>query len=86
MPVYVDNARAQYGRMIMCHMTADTHDELHAMAAAIGVARRWFQCPPKVRFPHYDVCLKSRARAVALGAREVDSREVVRIARRLRGA
>lgn len=52
----------------MCHMTADSLDELHAMADALGLARRWFQRPPAVRLPHYDVSLAFRARAVRLGA------------------
>lgn len=75
MTVYVDNMRARYGRMIMCHMVADTHEELHDMAARIGVARKWFQRN------HYDICLKMRAKAVALGAKEIDQRETLRIAR-----
>ena len=49
MPVYVDNMKAQFGRMIMCHMVADTDEELHAMAAKIGVQRKWHQ---KAGTPH----------------------------------
>ena len=75
MSVYVDNFRAPYGRMIICHMLADTEAELHAMADAIGVARRWFQGD------HYDICLAKRAKAIALGAVEVTTREIVRIRR-----
>lgn len=75
MTVYVDNMRAPYGRMVMCHMVADTHEELHAMASRIGVARRWFQGD------HYDICLSKRAKAVELGAVEIDMRETLRIAR-----
>lgn len=30
-----------------CHLTADTDEELHALAAAIGMRRSWFQ-PAKV--------------------------------------
>jgi hypothetical protein len=60
--VYVDDMRARYGRMIMCHMLADTPAELHAMADRIGVARRWFQ--NKASTPHYDIALSKRALAV----------------------
>lgn len=77
MTVYVDDMRMSFGRMVMCHMIADTDDELHAMAAAIGVPRRWHQKPPKARHSHYDICLTKRARAVAAGAVEVTMRELV---------
>lgn len=71
MAVYVDDMRALYGRMVMCHMVADTDAELHSMAARIGVARRWHQ---KAGTPHshYDICMSKRARAVAAGAIEID--------------
>lgn len=75
MPVYVDDFRARYGRMIMCHMVADTLVELHEMADKIGVARRWFQWPSTI--PHYDICLAKRGLAVAAGAQEVSARWVV---------
>ena len=70
MSVYVDDMRAGYGRMVMCHMLADTDVELHVMADRIGVARRWHQ---KAGTPHshYDVCLAKRAAAVSAGAIEI---------------
>lgn len=85
MAVFVDDMRAPYGRMIMCHMLADTDEELHAMAARIGVARRWHQ---KAGTPHshYDICLSKRAIAVSLGAKEIDRRGVSEIIRRKRTA
>ena len=43
MAVYVDNMQAQFGRMKMCHMIADSTEELLAMADRIGVARKWIQ-------------------------------------------
>ena len=68
MAVYVDSMRAPYRRMIMCHMIADTEEELHAMAAKIGIARRWYQGD------HYDISLSKRALAVKLGAVEISWR------------
>ena len=75
MTVYVDNMRAPYGRMVMCHMIADTEAELHAMADRISVARRWYQGD------HYDICLAKRALAVNHGAREVTQRQLVKLLR-----
>lgn len=72
MAVYVDQERNRLGRMIMCHMFAETAAELHAMAAAIGMRRQWYQ---PVSFPHYDVCLARRSLAIALGAIEVGRRQ-----------
>lgn len=74
MTVYVDDMRAPYRRMIMCHMIADTADELHAMASKIGVARRWYQGD------HYDICQSKREKAVNLGAKEVTQRQLAAMA------
>jgi len=82
--VYVDASLYGYGRMVMCHMIADTFDELHAMADRIGVARRWFQTSPPASFPHYDIAKSKRALAVAAGAIECDRRALVEHMRRLR--
>lgn len=82
MSVYVDDMRAPYGRMTMCHMVADTEAELHAMADAIGVNRRWYQYPHKSRYPHYDISLGKRALAVANGAKEISVRESPAICKR----
>jgi hypothetical protein len=72
--------------MVMCHMIADTPDELHAMADRIGVARRWFQAPPKASFWHYDIAKSKRALAVEAGALEVDRNGLVAAVRRIRAS
>lgn len=72
--VYVDNMEAPYGRMKMCHMLADTTDELLAMADAIDVKRRWLQKPATIH-EHFDICMAKRALAVARGAREITLRQ-----------
>lgn len=75
MSVYVDNMRAQFGRMIMCHMIADTRVELDAMADTIGVARKWRQSSGN-HGEHYDVSLSMKAKAIAAGAIEIDIRDL----------
>jgi hypothetical protein len=82
MSVYVDTARHGLGRMVMGHMVADTLDELHAMASALGLKPEWFQKDSS--FPHYDVSLSVRRVAVARGAIEVSPRQLASIIRRLR--
>ena len=64
----------RFGRMKMSHMIADTEAELHAMAARIGLARRWYQGD------HYDVSMSLRAKAIAAGAVEISMREVAQMA------
>lgn len=75
MPVYVDDMEAEFGRMIMCHMIADTHLELVQMADTIGVARHWLQKPGSYG-EHFDIAKSKRALAVAAGAIEISTREL----------
>lgn len=79
MAVYVDNMRAKFGRMIMCHMMADTLKELHEMADKIGIKRKWFQDHKK--YPHYDISLGKRNIALANGAIEMKSTELLKLMR-----
>jgi hypothetical protein len=83
MAVYVDSQRAKFRRMVMCHMLADSLEELHAMADRIGMRRDWFQ--PRST-PHYDVSLSRRRLAVAFGAVEIGRERTVEIIRRWRNA
>lgn len=83
MSVYVDDMRAPFGRLIMCHMIADSDDELHAMANRIGVARRWFQ-KPGTPTRHYDIALSKRALAIAAGAIEITMRQAAAMTARRR--
>lgn len=75
--VYVDNMRAKYGRMIMCHMIADTSVELASMAVSLQIPLKWMQ---KQGTPeeHYDICLSKRKLAIKYyGAKEITSRELI---------
>lgn len=79
MTVYVDDMYrypvGRFGRMKMCHMIADTTDELLDMAVRIGLRRIWLQ-RPGTAYEHFDVGLNLRAKAVAAGAQEITMREL----------
>lgn len=83
MAVYVDNMRAPFRGMLMCHMVADTDDQLHAMADRLGLPRRSHQ-KPGTAHSHYDINMEMRAAAVTLGAQEIGRRELVMLIRRKR--
>ena len=68
MSCYVDDVRHGYGRMVMCHLWADTLDELFTMVDKIGVQRRWLQRPPKASWVHFDISLGKKALAIQKGA------------------
>lgn len=80
MTVYVDDMAAPFGNMVMCHMWADSDEELLAMADKIGVARKWIQGHPTLSFGehrnaswvHFDIAKSKRALAVKSGAVETD--------------
>lgn len=78
MAVYVDSGKITYRRMKMCHMMADSLDELHAMADKIGINRKWFQPESS---PHYDICQSKKALAIKHGAIEADRNKIVELIR-----
>ncbi|MFI8099626.1 DUF4031 domain-containing protein [Streptomyces sp. NPDC101118] len=73
MTVYIDPPTwPGHGRM-WSHMVSDvSHEELHAFAASIGCPARAFDGD------HYDVPSERYADAVAAGAVEIGSKELVR--------
>ncbi len=78
MAVLIDEPRWWWRGRRWCHLVSDTSlDELHDFAAGLGIPRRAFQGD------HYDIPEEHRPAAVAAGALEVESRELVR---RLRAA
>lgn len=85
MGVYVDSAANPLGRMRMCHMLADSDDELCAMAAAIGVDVRHHQDAGTWR-SHFDICRTKRALAIRLGAISISQREAAALRRQKRAA
>lgn len=79
MTVYVDTLLNHLwvlrGRTVKsCHLFADTLEELHQLAAAIGMKPQWFQ--NHRRLPHYDLTASKREMALKFGAQDVDRRTV----------
>ena len=68
MPAYVADVSHPFGRMRMCHLWADTMEELYAMVDAIGVKRKWIQTPPKASWIHFDICVSKKKEAIKNGA------------------
>jgi hypothetical protein len=75
MAVYVDQLFPVTSGMITgfwawryaCHMTADTHDELEAMARTLNLDPAWIQHKGR-RTEHYDLTRNKRDQAVRSGA------------------
>ena len=89
--VYVDDWRQRAtvrGRTDRwSHLLADDPDELHAMAAALGIPARGFQQHRRsATLNHYDVPESLRRQAIALGAVPVSWREMARLTREWRRA
>ena len=76
MPVYVDDARISYRGRSWSHMVADTAEELHLAAEALGISRERAQ--DRGRTLHYDLPEEWRVRAIELGVAEaITWRELV---------
>ena len=84
MAVYVDGAIWEWRGRMWCHLTADSEEELHGFAAALGLPRSKFQSRSgRPWVDHYDVPESLRSEAVRLGALEITFREAgAQIARR----
>ena len=73
MSVYIDTMQpcmtnSKWRHETVCHLMADSLEELHEFADSIGLKRSWFQS--SARFPHYDLTEGKRNIAVKKGAIE----------------
>lgn len=71
--VYVDNAFVERHGHQWCHLLADSVEELHQFAAAVGLSMQAFH--RAARIPHYDVTAKQRLLMLAKGVRPVTVRQ-----------
>lgn len=93
MTVYVDDVRHPFGRMIMCHMWADSDQELLAMAVRIGVNPKWIQGHRTLSFGkhrnaswvHFDISVGKKQLAIKHGAVLTDQYGPVEHVAKLRG-
>lgn len=77
MSVYVDDYYAPYRGMRMCHMIADTHEELMAMALTICLWSGWIQNRGTYR-EHFDISTAKRKLAIRAGAIPISVKELGR--------
>lgn len=82
MAVYVDDELIQWRGKFWCHMVADSLPELHTFALELGLKKAWFQNHSK--YPHYDVTVAMRNKALSLGAKLGDRATIVACAKELR--
>ena len=72
MAILVDTPIWPFRGRLWCHLVSDTsYDELHDLAAELGIPRRGFQGD------HYDLPEELRDAAIALGAQPVTGRELI---------
>lgn len=63
------------------HLVADSVEELHAFAAAVGIKRCWFENRRGKHHPHYDIPVSMREVVLRAGVVKVSAREIVEILR-----
>lgn len=82
MAVYVDDEKIPWRGKLWCHLVADTLPELHEFARRLGLREVWFQS--KSAYPHYDVTVNVRDRALTMGAVLGDRRTIITCAKLLK--
>lgn len=82
MTVYVDNVRLIYKGKYWCHLVADSLNELHEFASLLGVNQCWFH--RNASYPHYDITVQIREKALLLGAFEGNRHQIINCAKKMK--
>ena len=82
MAIYVDNVKVKWRGRLWCHLVADSIEELHAFARQLGLQRNWFQ--HSASYPHYDVTVEVRQKALNIGALEGNRVKIITCARKMK--
>ena len=81
--LYVDHMRHPFGRMLMNHLMADSHQELEQAIIDLGLPPGIIQHGGEPK-EHLDVSESKRQLALKLGAKPITGRELIGIVRRRR--
>ncbi len=86
MTVYVDDGKHSLrtrggSRLVMCHMIADTWQELLDMAERLELNPKWVQYPGTHK-EHFDISQSKRRLALSFGAKAIPERELAEMVRR----
>lgn len=76
MAVYVDDSQRRFRGMIMCHMIADTREELLEMVRKVGVGTQHIQ-DADTEYEHFDICRSNKLLALNFGAVQITKRELI---------
>lgn len=82
MAIYVDNECIPWKGEHWCHLVADSLPELHEFARLLGLRRSWFQ--ERSVYPHYDVTVRVRDKALVLGASMGNRSTIISCSKRLK--
>lgn len=82
MAVYVDSEAIQWQGREWCHLVADSLAELHTFATKLGLKRHWFQ--EKSYYPHYDITMPIRSKALGIGAIDANRATVIACCKKIR--
>ena len=62
----------------MCHMIADTQEELLGMVDKLGLKRNWIEDKGTYR-EHFNICQEKKQLAIRMGAKSINMRELFSI-------
>ena len=76
--IYIDKAFIPYRGMKMCHMLADSSNELLSFSEQIGLKKTWLQYKNTYK-EHFDISEPYRKIAIEKGAIVVERRQIALI-------
>ncbi|MGP5100298.1 DUF4031 domain-containing protein [Psychrobacter celer] len=82
MAIYVDFMQIEFKGYKWCHMLADSLQELHEFAALIEINTRLFH--RDASYPHYDVTVQMRKKAIEYGAIPASRKKIIECAKKLK--